>query len=90
VSVGVTASRAVVKEWQDKGGKVLGASKPVPIKHVIASSKISEAQRAQLTSYFVSLDQSAEGKKRLEGLNVQGFVEYDQAALVGLGKWLGI
>ena len=90
VAAGVSASRAVVKAWQDKGGKVLATSKPVPIKQLIASSKLSEAQRAQLTQYFVGLDQSPEGKKRLEGLNVQGFVESDQNALVGIGKWLGL
>lgn len=90
VAAGVSASRAVVKNWQDKGGKVLASSKPVPIKHMIASSKLSEAQRAQLTSYFVELDQSADGKKRLEALNVQGFLVSDQAALIGLGKWLSI
>ncbi len=89
-AAGVTASRAVVKDWQDKGGKVIATSKPVPIKHLIASNKLSEAQRTQLTNYFVGLDQSAEGKKRLESLNVQGFVEFDQNTLVGLGKWLGI
>jgi phosphonate transport system substrate-binding protein len=90
VAAGVSASRAVVKAWQDKGGKVLATSKPVPIKQLIASSKLSEAQRAQLTSYFVALDQSPEGKKRLEAFNVQGFIESDQNALVGIGKWLGI
>lgn len=90
VAAGVSASRAVVKNWQDKGGKVLASSKPVPIKHMIASSKLTEAQRAQLTSYFVELDQSADGKKRLEALNVQGFLVSDQAALIGLGKWLSI
>ncbi|WP_411881402.1 phosphate/phosphite/phosphonate ABC transporter substrate-binding protein [Polaromonas sp. YR568] len=90
VTAGVTASRAVVKDWQDKGGKVLATSKPVPIKHMIASAKVTDAQRAQLTAYFVGLEQSAEGKKRLEALNVTGFVEFDEAALVGIGKWLGL
>lgn len=90
VAAGVSASRAVVKNWQDKGGKVLASSKPVPIKHMIASSKLSEAQRAQLTSYFVELDQNAEGKKRLDALNVPGFLVSDEAALIGLGKWLSI
>lgn len=90
VAAGVSASRSVVKDWQAKGGRVIFTSKPVPIKHLIASSKISEAQRVQVAAYFVSLDQSAEGKKRLEALNVPGFLVSDQAALVSLGKWLGI
>lgn len=87
---GVTASRAVLKDWQEHGGKVLFTSKPVPIKHMIASSKISDAQRTLLTNYFVGLEQTPEGKKRLEALNVSGFVEFDQRALAGIGTWLGL
>jgi len=40
--VGVSASGAVVKQWQEKGGAVLYESKAVPIKHMIASTKLSE------------------------------------------------
>lgn len=47
-------------------------------------------QRAQLAAYFVGLEQTPEGKKRLESLNVSGFLEFDQKALVGIGKWLGV
>jgi phosphonate transport system substrate-binding protein len=90
VEAGVSASRAVVKSWQDKGGKVAFTSRPVPIKHLIASGKLSVEQRAQLSEYFVALDQSEGGKKRLEGMNVSGFLASDQAALLGLGKWLGL
>lgn len=90
VGAGVSASRSVVKAWQDKGGKVVFTSRPVPIKHLIASSKISDAQRTQVAEYFVGLDQSPEGKKRLEALGVQGFVAGDPAALAGIGKWLGL
>ena len=90
VAAGVTASKAVVKSWQDKGGRVLATSKPVPIKHLIASTKLTEPQRALLAAYFMGLEQSADGKKRLEALNVSGFVEFDQNALLALGKWLAL
>ena len=90
VAAGVSASRAVVKDWQAKGGKVIFTSRPVPIKHLIGSSKLPEEQRAQIAAYFIGLDQSVDGKKRLESLNVQGFLAGDQATLIGLGKWLGI
>ena len=90
VATGVSASRAVVKDWQAQGGKVLFTSKPIPIKHMIASAKMSEAQRTLLTNYFVGLYQTPEGKKRLEAFNVSGFLEFDQRALTGLGKWLGL
>ena len=87
---GVSASRAVVKDWQSKGGKVLGTSKPVPIKHLIASSNVTDAERAEIASYFLGLEQTPEGKKRLGALNVQGFVEYNQATLLGMAAWLGV
>ena len=90
VEAGVSASRAVVKSWLDKGGKVAHTSRPVPIKHLIASGKLSAEQRALLTDYFVALDQTEAGKKRLEAMYVPGFLVSDQAALLGLGKWLGL
>ena len=90
VAAGVSASRGVVKSWQDKGGKVLATSRPVPIKHLIASNKITGEQRAQITAYFIGLEQNPEGKKRLEALNVPVFSEYDQKALVAMGPWLGL
>jgi len=90
VAAGVSASRSVVKAWQDKGGKLVFTSKPVPIKHLIASTRLTDAQRAQMAAYFLGLDQTVDGRKRLESLNMQGFVVGDQAALLALGKWLGI
>ena len=90
VAAGVSASKAVVKTWQDKGGKVLATSKPVPIKQLIASNKLTDVQRAQIAAYFMGLDQTPEGKKRLEALNVSGFEAYDQKALVAMGPWLGL
>src|SRR5215470_1156430 len=38
--IGITAAGTVVKEWQSKGGKILFESRPVPIKHVIASPNV--------------------------------------------------
>ena len=90
VIAGVSASKAVVKSWQDKGGKVLGTSKSVPIKHLIASNKLTDVQRTQLAAYFIGLEQNSEGKKRLEALNVPGFVSYDQNVLVAMGKWMAL
>lgn len=87
---GVSASKAVVKSWQDKGGRILHTSKPVPIKHLLANPKMPAALRADLSSYFVGLEQSVDGKKRLAALNVPGFVTFEQRTLVGLGPWLGV
>lgn len=87
---GATASNAVVKGWQDKGGKVLGTSKAVPIKHVIASPKLSAEQAAAVRDYLLALDSTDEGRKKLEPTKWKGFAAYDNAALMALGTWLGL
>jgi phosphonate transport system substrate-binding protein len=87
---GVSASKSVVKQWEAGGGKVIGKSKPIPIKHLIASAKITPEQRRQLTDYFTTLEDIKDGKKRLDAANVQGFMAYDEKTLVALATWLGV
>lgn len=89
-AAGATASKAVLKDWKSKGGRVLAESKPVPIKHVIASGRLSAAQRAAVQQYLLTLDASDDGRKRLETLKVQGYDRYDEAQLLTLGRWLGL
>jgi ABC-type phosphate/phosphonate transport system substrate-binding protein len=87
---GATASSAVVKQWEAQGGKVLFKSKPVPIKHIIASPAISAEQVEKLREYFTTLDSTEAGRKKLEPVKVQGYAAYDAAALLMLGTWLGL
>ena len=87
---GATASNAVVKGWEAKGGKVLATSKPVPIKHIIASPKLSAEQAEAVREYLLALDSTDEGRKKLEATNYTGFARYDNAALMVLGTWLGL
>jgi phosphonate transport system substrate-binding protein len=87
---GATASGAVVKQWEAQGGKVLAKSKPVPIKHIIASPAITAEQLEQLREYFVGLDTTEQGRKKLEPIKVQGYMAFDPAALLALGTWLGL
>jgi phosphonate transport system substrate-binding protein len=89
-SAGATASAGVVKAWQAKGGKVLTASRPVPIKHIIASPALSAEQIEKVREYLLALDTTDEGRKKLEPSKYAGFDRYDEAALLGLGKWLGL
>jgi ABC-type phosphate/phosphonate transport system substrate-binding protein len=89
-AAGVSASSSVVKNWQEKGGRVVASSKPVPIKQLIAGPRLSPAQLAELRRYFSELDKSDAGKRRLEAFNVAGFEEFDQNLLTGIGKWLGV
>ena len=87
---GATAAGGVVKQWETGGGKILAKSRPVPIKHVIASPALSAEDVAHVRDYLVGLDGSEAGRKKLEPIKVQGYAPYDAAALMSLGTWLGL
>jgi phosphonate transport system substrate-binding protein len=87
---GATAAGAVIKEWKTKGGRVLAQSKPVPIKHIIASPLMSAADVEAVREYLLALDTTEEGKKKLAPTKWSGFAAYDQAALMAMGVWLGL
>ena len=87
---GATAANGVVKQWEATGGKVLAKSKPVPIKHIIASPALSAEDLEKVRDYFVGLDSTEAGRKKLEPIKVQGYAAYDNAALMALGTWLGL
>lgn len=87
---GATASSGVVKDWLAKGGKVLAQSKPVPIKHIIASPSLTAEQVDKVRDYLLGLDGSDEGRKKLEATKYTGFERHDEKALLELGAWLGL
>jgi phosphonate transport system substrate-binding protein len=91
VDVAATASEAIVKDWIAAGGKVMAASKPVPIKNLIVSEALGKEAAEAIKAYFLELATSAEGQAKLERIGLkQGFVTYDQTAYVALGAWLGL
>src|SRR6266545_3455090 len=87
--VGVSASGAVIKQWQEKGGAVLFESKPVPIKHMIASSKMSDANLEKVRAMMLGLDKSEAGQKILAKIGSKGYESGDPQQLAVLTKWLG-
>jgi phosphonate transport system substrate-binding protein len=87
--VGVTASGAVLKEWQEKGGSILFESKPVPIKHIIASTKMSDADVEKVRAVMLGLEKTEAGQKVLAKLGYKGYEVGDPQQLAILTKWLG-
>lgn len=87
---GATAANALVKAWQGKGGKILAQSKPVPIKHILASPTLSAADFEKVRDYLIGLDTSDEGKKKLEPTKYSGFEKFDEAKMIEIGAWLGL
>jgi ABC-type phosphate/phosphonate transport system substrate-binding protein len=87
--VGITGSSAVVKQWQEKGGVVLYESKGVPIKHMIASTKLSEQDVQKVRTVMLGLEKSEAGQKILGKLGYKGYESGDPQQLAVLTKWLG-
>ena len=88
--VGITAAGSVVKEWQAKGGKILFESKPVPIKHVIASPNVSKDDVEKIRAVFLGLESSKDGQAILEKIGFKGFMPPDDQQTAELTKWLGV
>jgi ABC-type phosphate/phosphonate transport system substrate-binding protein len=87
--VGITGSPAVAKDWQAKGGAIVFESKPVPIKHMIASAKLSEHDLQKLRQLMLGLDKSDAGQKVLAKIGYKGYESGDEQQLAMLTKWLG-
>ncbi|HEY9064218.1 MAG TPA: phosphate/phosphite/phosphonate ABC transporter substrate-binding protein [Burkholderiaceae bacterium] len=89
-NAGATAANGVVKDWESHGGRVLLQSKPVPIKHIIASPNLSAEQVDKVREYLTALDSTEEGRKKLEPSRYAGFERFDEGALLATGAWLGL
>ena len=89
-AAGATAAAGLVKAWTAKGGKVLVASRPVPIKHVIASPNLPADEVEKVREYLVNLGSTDDGRKKLEPTKYTGFDRYDEGAMLAVGKWLGL
>lgn len=88
--IGITAAGAVVKGWTDKGGKILFESRPVPIKHLIASPNLAQDDVERIRAVFLGLDKSLAGREILARIGFRGFDRPDEKLLAELTKWLGI
>lgn len=89
VDAATTGSEAVVRDWTARGGRVLQASKPVPIKFMLAGRTVSDADIERLQAYLIGLDgNAANSAKVLSGIGQQGFVGFDAGVLLQIGGWL--
>lgn len=90
-SVGVTASNAVVREWQGKGGRILLESKPVAIKYILSSQAMSKADAERVRAWFLELSTNDRGRVLLKQLGFEGFeAPPADAVITEATRWLGI
>ncbi|HNH98951.1 MAG TPA: phosphate/phosphite/phosphonate ABC transporter substrate-binding protein [Rhodocyclaceae bacterium] len=88
--IGISASGAVIKEWEAKGGRVLFASRPVPIKQLIASPNLPAADAERVRELFIGLEKAPGGAAILQKIGFKGFQRGDDAQMAELTAWLGI
>ncbi len=87
---GATASKAVVKDWKDKGGKVCGESRAVPIKHWIASTRLDAATTESLREALIGMDKSEAGKRALSVSGYSALVPVSADTEKSVISWLGL
>jgi len=61
----------------------------VPIKHMIASTKMSEQDVQKVRTLMLGLDKSEAGQKILAKIGYKGYESGDEQQLAMLTKWLG-
>ena len=88
--VGISASGSVIKDWEAKGGRVLFASRPVPIKHLIASPNLAAADADRVQDLFLGLETAPGGAAILQKLGFKGFQRAEASQVTDLTAWLGI
>jgi ABC-type phosphate/phosphonate transport system substrate-binding protein len=87
---GATAANAVVKEWTDKGGKVVLRSRAVPIKQFIASNRLSSDEREKIREVLLTLSQTEPGRRALAASGYKSFVPPDAEIEKTTIAWLGL
>jgi ABC-type phosphate/phosphonate transport system substrate-binding protein len=90
-TVGVTASGAVVRQWEEKGGRILFESKPIAIKYILAASTLPRGDAERVRAWFVELESTDRGRAILKGIGFEGFAPPpNEATLTEAMRWLGI
>ena len=88
--VGATAANSVVKEWTDKGGKVVARSRGVPIKQFIASTRLPPEERERIHELLINLGQTEPGRRALAASGYKAFVTPNAEVEAAAIAWLGL
>lgn len=87
---GATAANAVVKAWTDKGGKVMVRSRAVPIKQVIASTRLPADEQQKIRDALVNLRDAKGGREALDSVGYRGFAAPNPDVEAATMAWLGM
>lgn len=88
--IGATAANSVVKSWTGKGGRVALKSRSLPIKHIIASTKLSNDEMDRVRDALVGLANTEPGRKLLSVTGYKGFQAPNAEIEATTIAWLGL
>lgn len=88
--IGATAASSVVKSWTGKGGRVALKSRSLPIKHIIASTKLSNDEMDRVRDALVGLANTEPGRKVLALTGYKGFQAPNAEIEATTIAWLGL
>ena len=88
--VGATAANSVVKQWTDKGGKVIARSRGVPIKQFIAATRLPPKDRDAIREVLLTLALSDPGRHALGMTGYKAFVAPEPDVEKATIEWLGL
>ena len=75
--------RASSRAGRPRAGASSRKSRPVPIKHMLASASLTAEQVQKVREYLVGLDATEDGRKKLEPIKYEGFAAYDEGGDAG-------
>ena len=87
---GATAANAVVKAWTDKGGKVMVRSRAVPIKQVIASTRLPADEQQKIRDALVNLRDARAGARRSTASGIAASAAPNPDVEAATMAWLGM
>lgn len=81
-------SPIVARQWEAKGGITLFESKKLPFWSLIASPRLTAAEKVALRAGLINAGNDPVGQKMLKSLGVTGFEPGDKQAYLDLLAWL--
>lgn len=90
VDAAVTGSDAVARQWLEKGGRIIGETKPIPVKQFLVSTKLNNTERTKIQDLLLKMTDTELGKAALKKLSMKGFVPWNDVVMHDATSRLGL
>lgn len=87
---GMASYSGAIRQWREKGHRVLHQSVSQPYMPVVGSPSLSEADVRAARAALLDLGADEDGRSFLRQLGIAGFVDTEEARLRKLLGWLGV